>query len=157
MFTLSPASVRTTTPTASSLTPPFSFFSSTNQFLLRSQIQRKLSRSSPIYCSSTVRKSTIITCGAITDIDESQFSSTVLKSDRPVLVEFVADWCGPCRLISPSIEWVAQVSCDPCNYNYKNKYHSYVKSKDYLFIYFCIIKINLGWELLGKMVKFQGE
>lgn len=50
-----------------------------------------------------------ITCGAITEINESQFSDVVLKSDRPVLVEFVANWCGPCRLISPAIEWVAQV------------------------------------------------
>ncbi|XP_048140545.1 thioredoxin X, chloroplastic [Rhodamnia argentea] len=46
--------------------------------------------------------------GGITEIDESQFSETVLKSDRPVLVEFIANWCGPCRLISPAMEWLAQ-------------------------------------------------
>uniref|UniRef100_A0A5B7CDD6 Thioredoxin domain-containing protein n=1 Tax=Davidia involucrata TaxID=16924 RepID=A0A5B7CDD6_DAVIN len=56
--------------------------------------------------SSSVRKF-LITCG-VTQIDESQFSDIVLKSGRLVLVEFVANWCGPCRLISPAIEWVAQ-------------------------------------------------
>ncbi|MED6179809.1 hypothetical protein PIB30_004454 [Stylosanthes scabra] len=50
-----------------------------------------------------------VTCGAaITEINEIQFSDTVLKSTRPVLVEFVATWCGPCRLISPAMESLAQ-------------------------------------------------
>ncbi|KAJ4838856.1 hypothetical protein Tsubulata_010890 [Turnera subulata] len=56
---------------------------------------------------SPVRKPTV-TCGAITEINETAFPDTVLKSDRPVLVEFVATWCGPCRLISPAMEWLAQ-------------------------------------------------
>ncbi|EXB65808.1 Thioredoxin X [Morus notabilis] len=58
--------------------------------------------------SSRIRKLSV-TCGSgIREIDETQFSDSVLKSDGPVLVEFVANWCGPCRLISPAIEWVAQ-------------------------------------------------
>lgn len=57
---------------------------------------------------SQVRKLSV-TCGiGIREIDETQFSDSVLKSDGPVLVEFVANWCGPCRLISPAVEWVAQ-------------------------------------------------
>lgn len=35
-----------------------------------------------------------------------------MNSDVPVLVEFVANWCGPCRLISPVIEWVSQEYSD---------------------------------------------
>lgn len=51
-----------------------------------------------------------VTCGAsVTEINESQFKETVLKSNRPVLVEFVATWCGPCRLIAPAVESLAQV------------------------------------------------
>ncbi|PON68228.1 Thioredoxin [Parasponia andersonii] len=58
--------------------------------------------------SFPVRKLSV-TCGSgIQEIDQTQFSDSVLNSDRPVLVEFVANWCGPCRLISPAIEWVAQ-------------------------------------------------
>lgn len=45
------------------------------------------------------------------EIDEAQFSDVVLKSETPVLVEFVATWCGPCRLIAPAVQSLAQVSC----------------------------------------------
>ncbi|RDX79774.1 Thioredoxin X, chloroplastic, partial [Mucuna pruriens] len=60
--------------------------------------------------SSAVPQLTV-TCGAgVTEINENQFNETVLKANRPVLVEFVATWCGPCRLISPAMESLAQVS-----------------------------------------------
>ncbi|XP_055819188.1 thioredoxin X, chloroplastic [Solanum dulcamara] len=50
-----------------------------------------------------------INCGGVlTEIKEDEFSDVVLKSDRPVLVEFVATWCGPCRLIAPAMESLAE-------------------------------------------------
>ncbi|XP_061994778.1 thioredoxin X, chloroplastic [Rosa rugosa] len=58
--------------------------------------------------SCTAPKFSIASSAAIQEINETQFRDTVLNSDRPVLVEFVANWCGPCRLISPAMEWVAQ-------------------------------------------------
>ncbi|KAM7261682.1 hypothetical protein ACFE04_020759 [Oxalis oulophora] len=61
---------------------------------------------------SSVGKYRIRCGGAIKEIDETQFEGTVLKSDRPVLVEFVASWCGPCRLISPAIDWLAKEYSD---------------------------------------------
>ena len=40
-------------------------------------------------------------------ITDDNFEQTVLKSSSPVLVDFWAEWCGPCRMIAPSIEAIA--------------------------------------------------
>jgi len=45
-------------------------------------------------------------------ITNENFEEEILKSDKPVLIDFYADWCGPCKMLSPIIEQVAEENND---------------------------------------------
>ena len=45
---------------------------------------------------------------SVLHIGKSEFDEKVLKSEKPVLVDFYATWCGPCKMVAPVLEEIAE-------------------------------------------------
>jgi thioredoxin 1 len=48
----------------------------------------------------------------VTQVNDQEFKSKVLEAPGPVLVDFFAEWCGPCHALAPSIEEIAKEMAD---------------------------------------------
>jgi thioredoxin 1 len=62
---------------------------------------------------------------AITNVTQDNFDAEVVKSEKPVLIDFWAAWCGPCKMVSPVIEEIANERDDikVCKINIDEEQH----------------------------------
>jgi thioredoxin 1 len=49
---------------------------------------------------------------SVLKISKENFQNEVINSDKPVLLDFYADWCGPCRMVSPIVDEIAEERAD---------------------------------------------
>ena len=49
---------------------------------------------------------------SVLTLNGKNFEEEVLKADKPVIVDFYADWCGPCQMMSPVIDEIAEEKAD---------------------------------------------
>jgi thioredoxin 1 len=86
---------------------------------------------------------------AVTDAD---FEATVLKSDKPVLVDFWAEWCGPCRQVSPILDELASEHGDKITFVKMNVDENPVVPSSYRVTGIPTLNVYQGGEVVKSIV-----
>ena len=85
-------------------------------------------------------------------IDMNNFDSEVKNSDKVTIVDFFADWCGPCRKLSPIIEEIEQELADKAKFTKINTDENINLARDYQISGIPTLLVFKNGELVERMV-----
>jgi thioredoxin 1 len=88
----------------------------------------------------------------VKDISDNVFDSEVLKSDIPVIVDFWAPWCGPCRVVSPIIEELSKTYEGKIKFTKVNVDENPEKASQYQIFSIPNMKIFKNGKLVDEIV-----
>jgi len=98
----------------------------------------------------TIRK--VQSVGNISAVTDADFEAQVLKSDKPVLVDFWAEWCGPCRQVQPILEEIAAAHGDDVTIVKMNVDENPVTPSSYRVTGIPTINVYQGGEVVKSIV-----
>ena len=91
----------------------------------------------------------------IIEIDDKNFDAEVLQAGEPVLVDFWAPWCGPCRMIAPMIEELAEENAGSAKVGKLNIDDNPNTAQTYSVSSIPTLMVFKGGEIVGRLVGGQ--
>ena len=90
--------------------------------------------------------------GATKNVTDATFEADVLKNDKPVVVDYWAEWCGPCRQVSPVLEEIASEHADKIDVVKLNVDENPVTSQRYRILNIPTLSVFKDGEVVKEIV-----